>query len=48
MTPELFAQKTFKGLISDQDEIVVGLSKLGKLLSRIAPKFSFKKMNTKE
>ena len=48
MTTELFAQRVFKGLISGQDEIVIGASKLGKLLSRIAPKFGFKKMNTDE
>ncbi|MBB5638350.1 putative oxidoreductase [Pedobacter cryoconitis] len=48
MTTELFAHKVFKGLIYGEDEIVVGVSKLGKLLSRIAPKFIFKKMNTDE
>lgn len=48
MTSELFARKVFKGLINGQDEIVVGVSKFGKLLSRIAPKYGFKKMNTDE
>ena len=48
MTSERFAQKAFKGLVNGQDEIVIGMSKLGKLLSRIAPKFGFKKMNTNE
>ncbi|MGS2762911.1 SDR family NAD(P)-dependent oxidoreductase [Sinomicrobium sp. M5D2P9] len=48
MTSERFAQKAFKGLIGRQDEIVIGMSKLGKLLSRIAPKFGFKKMNIDE
>lgn len=48
MSTELFAQKVFKGLISGHDEIVIGVSKLGKLLSRMAPKFGFKKMNTDE
>lgn len=48
MTSERFAQKAFKGLVNGQDEIVIGMSKLGKLLSRIAPKFGFKKMNTDE
>jgi uncharacterized oxidoreductase len=48
MTTEVFAQKVFKGLVSGQDEIVIGVSKAGKLLSRLAPKFGFKKMNTDE
>ncbi|QSB28816.1 SDR family NAD(P)-dependent oxidoreductase [Flavobacterium sp. CLA17] len=48
MTSELFAQKVFKGLINGQDEIIVGASKLGKLLSRLAPKLGFNKMNTEE
>jgi len=48
MTSESFAQKAFKGLVNGQDEIVIGMSKLGKLLSRIAPKFGFNKMNTDE
>ncbi|WP_432714547.1 SDR family oxidoreductase [Pedobacter sp.] len=48
ITTELFAQKVFKGLINGDDEIVVGVSKIGKLLSRIAPKFGFTKMNTDE
>jgi uncharacterized oxidoreductase len=48
VTAEVFAQRVFKGLINGDDEIVVGVSKLGKLLSRIAPKFGFKKMNTDE
>lgn len=48
MSTELFAKKVFKGLIKDQDEIVIGVSKLGKLLSRLAPKFGFNKMNTDE
>jgi uncharacterized oxidoreductase len=45
---EVFAQKVFKGLINGDEEIVVGISKVAKLLSRIAPKFGFKKMNTDE
>jgi uncharacterized oxidoreductase len=48
ISTQLFAQKVFKGLIDGEDEIVVGVSKLGELLSRIAPKFSFKKMNADE
>ena len=48
MSTELFAKKVFKGLINGQDEIVIGVSKLGKLLSRLAPKFGFHKMNTDE
>jgi uncharacterized oxidoreductase len=48
MTTEIFAQKVFKGLVSGQDEIVVGVSKAGKFLSRLAPKFAFKKMNSDE
>lgn len=48
MTTELFAKKVFKGLVAGDDEIVVGVSKIGKLLSRIAPKFGFNKMNSDE
>lgn len=48
ISTELFAQKVFKGLINGEDEIVVGVSKVGKLLSRIAPKFGFTRMNTDE
>ncbi len=48
MTPARFAQKVFKGLIDRQDEIVVGVSRLAKILSRLAPKFGFNKMNTDE
>ena len=48
MSPEIFAEKVFKGLINGQDEIIIGVSKLGKILSRIAPKFGFNKMNTDE
>ena len=48
ITTELFAQKVFKELTNGKDEIVVGVSKIGKLLSRIAPEFGFTKMNTDE
>lgn len=48
MSSEIFAQKVFKGLVNGDDEIVVGVSKLGKFLSRLAPKFGFNKMNTDE
>lgn len=36
------------GLVNGQDEIVLGVSEFGKLLSRLAPKFVFSKMNTDE
>jgi uncharacterized oxidoreductase len=48
MAPALFAQKVFKGLVNGQDEIVIGVSRVGKFMSRIAPKFGFNKMNTDE
>lgn len=48
MAPDVFAHKVFKGLMNDQDEIVIGMSKVAKLLARIAPKFGFKTMNEKE
>lgn len=48
MTTEIFAQKVFNGLIGNQNEIIVGLSKAAKLLSRVAPKFGFNKLNTDE
>lgn len=48
MSTEKFAQQVFKGLLNGDEEIVIGMSKLGKLLSRLAPKFGFKKMNTDE
>jgi uncharacterized oxidoreductase len=48
MSTEKFAQEVFKGLVKGNDEIVVGMSKIGKLLSRLAPKFGFNKMNGDE
>ena len=48
MATELFAKRVFKGLINDEQEIIVGVSKIAKLLSRIAPKLGFKKMNADE
>jgi uncharacterized oxidoreductase len=48
MTPAVFAEKVFKGLVNGQDEIAIGVSKIGRMLSRIAPKFGFNKMNTDE
>lgn len=48
MSTAFFAQKVFNGLVNGDDEIVIGTSKLGKLLSRLAPKFGFNKMNTDE
>lgn len=48
MNPDFFAQKVFRKLVKGDEEIVVGVSKAAKLLSRIAPKFAFKKMNTDE
>jgi uncharacterized oxidoreductase len=48
MTPAVFAQKVFKGLVNGQDEIAIGVSKIGRIISRIAPKFGFHKMNTDE
>lgn len=48
MEPEVFAKTVFKGLVKDRHEIVVGLSKLAQLLSRLAPGVGFKKLNTDE
>lgn len=48
MSTDLFAQKVYKGLVNGDVDIVVGVSKLGKILSRIAPKFGFNKMNGDE
>ena len=48
MNTEIFALKFFKGLIDDKEEIVIGVSKIASVLSRIAPKFAFKKMNIDE
>jgi len=48
MTPEDFAQKVFKRLVNGDDEIVIGVSKIAQILSRIAPKFGVNKMNTDE
>jgi uncharacterized oxidoreductase len=48
MTPSLFAHKVFKGLVSGQDEIAIGLSKVASILSRLAPRFGFNKMNMDE
>lgn len=48
MPRALFAKKVFKGLVSGQSEIAIGTSKLAKILSRLAPDFSFTKMNTDE
>lgn len=43
-----FANKVFEQVIKGEEEILIGVSKLGKLLSRVAPKFSFNKMNNDE
>lgn len=48
MTPEIFAKTVYKGLVNGQDDIIVGLSKMARMLSRIAPKFGFNKMNADE
>lgn len=48
MSTEKFAQQVFKGLVNGHDEIIIGMSKVGKLLSRIAPKFAYQKLNTDE
>lgn len=48
MTPTVFAQKVFRGLVNNQDEIAIGASRVGRILSRIAPKFTFNKMNMDE
>jgi uncharacterized oxidoreductase len=48
MAPENFAQKVFKRLVNGDNEIVIGVSKLAQILSRIAPKFGVKKVNTDE
>jgi uncharacterized oxidoreductase len=48
MNPDIFAQKVFRGLVKGEQEIVVGVSKAAKLLSRIAPKFAFNKINSDE
>ena len=48
MTPSIFAKQVFKGLVNNKHEIVIGVSKVGKVLSRIAPNYGFKKMNSDE
>jgi uncharacterized oxidoreductase len=48
MTTEKFTNEVFKGLVNGKEEIVVGVSKVGKILSRLAPKFGFNKMNGDE
>lgn len=48
MNPDIFAQKVFRGLVKGDEEIVVGVSRAAQLLSRIAPKFAFNKINTDE
>ena len=48
MSTEKFAKKVYKDLLNEKEEIVIGMSKVGKLLSRILPKFSFYKMNSDE
>jgi uncharacterized oxidoreductase len=48
MSTEKFAEQVFKGLVNGEEEIVIGMSKIGRLLSRIAPKFGFYKMNSDE
>jgi uncharacterized oxidoreductase len=48
MSPAIFARKAFKGLVNGQDEIAIGVSRVGRILSRIAPKFGFNKMNMDE
>jgi uncharacterized oxidoreductase len=48
MTPAVFAQKVFKALVNGQDEIAIGISKIARIISRIAPKYGFRKLNMDE
>jgi len=45
---DLFAKKVFEQVITGKEEILIGLSKVAKLLSRIAPRYSFYKLNNDE
>lgn len=48
MSTEKFALQVYKELVNGEEEIIIGMSKVGKFLSRLAPKFAFKKLNTDE
>jgi uncharacterized oxidoreductase len=48
MTPALFAEKVFANLVKGNNEIVIGASRLAKLLSRLSPQLGVKLMNDDE
>ena len=48
MTPALFAEKVFAQLVNGKNEIVIGASRLAKLLSRLSPQLGVKIMNDGE
>ena len=48
MTPALFAEKVFSKLVKGKNEIVIGASRLAKLLSRLSPQLGVKIMNDGE
>lgn len=44
-SPASIADRILKGLVRNEDEIVIGISRLGRLLSRAAPRTGFHLMN---
>ena len=47
-TPDFIAKRILRGLRRDDDEIVIGLSRLARLLARAAPEIGFGLMNRAE
>lgn len=47
-SPASIADRILKGLVRDEDEIVIGISRLGRLLSRAVPRTGFHLMNRSE
>jgi uncharacterized oxidoreductase len=45
LTPEEVARKILRGLLRNRTEIVIGVSKLARLLARLAPQTAFQLMN---
>jgi uncharacterized oxidoreductase len=48
MTPALFAEKVLAKLVKGKNEIVIGASRLAKLLSRLSPQLGARIMNDGE
>jgi uncharacterized oxidoreductase len=48
LTPDHVARAILRGLLRNQEEIVIGVSRLARLLGRLAPRTAFQLMNLLE